>query len=118
MAYPDEFLTTPDIDGDRVSITERFEARDLRFGAADDLAWVRRDDVPEMIEWLQAYYAATEPPKPVLPTTNGSIVRSITGGLTAYRIGGTWMHVESGYKAYPFEWDNGFEIVYDAGEEV
>lgn len=74
MAYPEEFRSKADKDGDCITLFERAIEHDLRFGTAQDLAWVKREDVPELIQWLQDYYEATEPPKPVLPTEPGSLV--------------------------------------------
>jgi len=112
MAYPEAYQSTPDSDGDQVTIRERAVEHDLRFQSANDLAWVQRDDVPDMIAWLQAYYAASVPPK--APTTNGSIVR-VHGRGVAHLIAGDWLFIGSGYKAYPDQ--DGFTLIKNAGEE-
>lgn len=69
-------------------------------------------DAPDDIELLRV-----EQPKPVLPTTNGSRIRSARGynQAKAVRINGEWIMVNSGVTADPETWVDGWVLVEDAG---
>lgn len=61
------------------------------------------------------------PPKPVLPTTDGSIVvQSVADSRdeprwSAFLLDGVWLSTENGqHPAFPEEWRNGWALVYEA----
>ncbi len=73
-----------------------------------------------------------EPPKPQVPTVNGSVVRQKGNGMggvrgsfrgtapvTAVLVGGKWVWPASGTGSLkPEMWSSGFDVLYDAGKDA
>ena len=121
MTYPQDFVSTPDRDGDRLGLCIPREAQQRAAGAVyTGNAYVPRADIPHLIEWLQAHYAATAK---TLPTAENSFVSFFHPHhqVTSYGIlvDDEWLDPQD-YEA----WDDDFikrqdfTVLYDAGKDA